>query len=347
MTITEIAKKANVSPATVDRVLHNRGRVSAATVALVRDIIRESGFEPNQYARNLRLSKQYRFGILIREFENGGDGYWEILHDGCVAASKDMKSLSAQLVWEYFGDSPENGLYAAGMRLLEQNIDGLVVAPNSPEEVGRLLAEMNGIPYAFVNTGYPDASPVIDTSQDCFMAGGTVAKIMMMLKPGGRRFAVIRRESASNTAAQRAASFSGHFSGREDVSVRTCTINHAGGDIQRQLRRFLSEHGELDGIFITNTCTYLYADEIGRMFPGDRPAIVGYDAVPRNIALLESDRIDCLISQQPFSQGYNAVQQLCFHQILGIRECVEKHAPVTILFKENLTSYKTIIRERY
>ena len=51
-------------------------------------------------------------------------------------------------------------------------------------------------------------------------------------------------------------------------------------------------------------------DEICRIFPGKRPAMIGYDAVPANIRLLESDKIDCLTSQHPFAQGYNAVQQL-------------------------------------
>ncbi len=140
------------------------------------DIIRENGFEPNQFARNLRLNKQYKFGVLIREFENGDDSYWEILHDGCIAASKDMKSLSAQLIFEYFGDSSENSLYHAGKRLLTQDIDGLVLAPNSPEDVKHFLEEVGSIPYAFVNTSYPGASPLIDTSQNCHIAGHTAVQ---------------------------------------------------------------------------------------------------------------------------------------------------------------------------
>ena len=88
-------------------------------------------------------------------------------------------------------------------------------------------------------------------------------------------------------------------------------------------------------------------DEICRIFPGKRPAMIGYDAVPANIRLLESDKIDCLTSQHPFAQGYNAVQQLYLHQVLSNCEPIENHAPVTILFKENPGSYKSTIRERY
>lgn len=346
MTISEIAKKANVSPATVDRVLHNRGRVSAATIKLVQDIIREDGFEPNQYARNLRLNKQYKFGVLIREFQSGDNSYWEILHDGCVAASKDMKSLSAQLIFGYFNDSPETSLYHVGKQLLDQDIDGLVLAPNSSEEVELLLAEINELPYAFVNMSYPGAAPLIDTSQNCSMAGKTAAKIMMMLKPDGKNFAAIGYKGKQNSSEQRMASYSSYFSERKNITVSNCLLDHTN-NIKEQLQNFLTTHPKLNGIFITNTYTYLYMEEIRQVYAKARPAIIGYDAIPKNIELLESDMIDCLISQQPFSQGYNAVQQLYLHQILKNRECIEKCAPVTILFKENLGSYKATIRERF
>ena len=59
MTISEIAKKANVSIGTVDRVIHNRGRVSKETEQLVKKIIAESNFEPNQYAKSLKLNKRF------------------------------------------------------------------------------------------------------------------------------------------------------------------------------------------------------------------------------------------------------------------------------------------------
>ena len=42
MTINEIAEKANVSIGTVDRVIHNRGRVAPATVKKVKKIDRKS-----------------------------------------------------------------------------------------------------------------------------------------------------------------------------------------------------------------------------------------------------------------------------------------------------------------
>ncbi|MDR0598748.1 MAG: helix-turn-helix domain-containing protein, partial [Treponema sp.] len=47
MTVKEIAELAGVSIGTVDRVLHKRGRVSAATRETIEAIIEEYQFTPN------------------------------------------------------------------------------------------------------------------------------------------------------------------------------------------------------------------------------------------------------------------------------------------------------------
>ena len=52
-TIYDISKKAGVSIATVSRVLNNSPKVSQKTKERVLEIINESGYEPNAYARRL------------------------------------------------------------------------------------------------------------------------------------------------------------------------------------------------------------------------------------------------------------------------------------------------------
>jgi len=69
MTVVEIAKRAGVSIGTVDRVLHNRGRVSAETRQRIQDIINEEGYQPNPLARHLKRNRDYRLGVMIPELE--------------------------------------------------------------------------------------------------------------------------------------------------------------------------------------------------------------------------------------------------------------------------------------
>ncbi len=54
--IKEIASLAGVSIGTVDRVLHNRGRVSADTIKRVEEIAAQIDYKPNIMAKSLVMN---------------------------------------------------------------------------------------------------------------------------------------------------------------------------------------------------------------------------------------------------------------------------------------------------
>ena len=55
ITIKSIAKEANVSEGTIDRVLHNRGGVSKKTEARIKEILKKHNFQVNPVARALAM----------------------------------------------------------------------------------------------------------------------------------------------------------------------------------------------------------------------------------------------------------------------------------------------------
>jgi len=65
VTVRGIAEKAGVSIGTVDRVIHNRGRVSPETRDKILGIIAESGYTPNPIARHLKLNKKHTFAVIM------------------------------------------------------------------------------------------------------------------------------------------------------------------------------------------------------------------------------------------------------------------------------------------
>ena len=77
ITIKEIAKRANVSIGTVDRVIHNRGRFSEETQIKIQKIIEETGYRTNILASQLVKSKKINFGIII-PFPYQNDKFWQI-----------------------------------------------------------------------------------------------------------------------------------------------------------------------------------------------------------------------------------------------------------------------------
>ena len=65
ITIRDVAKKANVSVATVSRVINNQGYVYEETRNTVMKIIDELGFEPNQLARSLTNHRSKMIGVIV------------------------------------------------------------------------------------------------------------------------------------------------------------------------------------------------------------------------------------------------------------------------------------------
>ena len=88
VTIRDIAKRAGVSNGTVDRVIHNRGRVSKETAENIKKIVQELNYRPNIFARQLSLSKIFNFGVLIPQKDQDGN-YWRLPIKGIEKAKRN------------------------------------------------------------------------------------------------------------------------------------------------------------------------------------------------------------------------------------------------------------------
>ncbi|RSM40564.1 LacI family transcriptional regulator [Amycolatopsis balhimycina DSM 5908] len=69
MTIRDVAARAGVSVATVSKVINDRYGVSAATLARVRAVIEELGYEASLVAQSLRNHRTNVIGILVADLE--------------------------------------------------------------------------------------------------------------------------------------------------------------------------------------------------------------------------------------------------------------------------------------
>lgn len=64
-TIKDVAKMANVSIATVSRVLNNLGGYTDKTKQRVNEVIKEIGYQPNAIARGLINKRTQTIGVLF------------------------------------------------------------------------------------------------------------------------------------------------------------------------------------------------------------------------------------------------------------------------------------------
>ena len=90
--LTDIARLANVSVGTVDRVIHNRGRVSEENIRRVKEIMEQVGYRPNLIARSLAVKKPCHLVALIPDFRPGD--YWSAMEYGIRRAEEEGKLWS-------------------------------------------------------------------------------------------------------------------------------------------------------------------------------------------------------------------------------------------------------------
>lgn len=69
-TIYDIAKRVGVSPATVSRVLNNKGRTSKETADKILSVAKELNYIPNSFARSLKTKETMQIMISIPDHAN-------------------------------------------------------------------------------------------------------------------------------------------------------------------------------------------------------------------------------------------------------------------------------------
>jgi len=122
MTISEIAKLAEVSKATVSRVLNSTGYVSEATRNKVKKIIRENSYTPSSTARNLSKQENDTIGVVIPE--TGNPFFAEILKG--ISHVVDANNLT--LIYCNTDNNAEKDIKALKL-LRRQRVRGLIFTP--------------------------------------------------------------------------------------------------------------------------------------------------------------------------------------------------------------------------
>ncbi|WP_152658336.1 LacI family DNA-binding transcriptional regulator [Oceanobacillus sp. CFH 90083] len=126
-TIKDVAKRANVSKATVSRILNNQGGYSEKTKKKVLDVIQELEYNPNGVARGLTNKRTNTIGVLVPNLTSSL--VTDVLNGiESVAHEKGISVIVCHT--EYHGIKTLKYL-----RLLhEKRVDGLIIASTNLEK---------------------------------------------------------------------------------------------------------------------------------------------------------------------------------------------------------------------
>ncbi len=343
ITIKDIAKLSDVSIGTVDRVIHKRGFVSSDTKKKVEWAIKELKYTPNIYARQLKLSKKYKLGVLMPELHQDAY-YWQEAAIGICKAGKELEAHKIKIKFFHFDRYSEDSFYIKCSQVLKENLDGLLIAPilsNPSKELTCRIPEK--IPYIFFDSDLPHTKRLTFIGQDPYKSGMLAGRLMKMLIDDNGDIAVIRVLPEDYHINLRTEGFQRYFADHtymNNIQVYNWHENEDLSDINALIEEIVNINSNLQGIFVTNALTYLVASYIKSKNLEKKIKIIGYDLVKENVAYLKNSVIDILISQSPITQGYQGIQLLYRKLVLNHDIDDRIMMPIDIVMKENIEYFQ-------
>ena len=331
---------ANVSSGTVDRIIHNRGRVSQENVDKVTALIKEYGYIKNEFASNLVLNNKFKLAVLI--LKEKGFTYWEEPLRGISIAATEFLNYGFKI--DYFFFKYDNHSFnEIAAKVLELEYDGLVFAPVFYEESIAFINEYKkkNIPIVLIDSNLEDIKEVYFVGQDSFRSGYLAGKLISygVLKETNVMLLKITSniENTSKTIFN-LKKIEGFYSYFEDYKSNLPKFNFTEISIKDSIKNNLKIEmfKEIDAVFVLNSRVHLVAKFI-KEHKLQNIKVIGYDLLKQNIDYLNEGYIDFLINQKPEKQGYLGIKKL--YKTLALKQELDvniNYVKVEIIVKENI-----------
>jgi LacI family transcriptional regulator len=342
--IKDIALKAKVSTGTVDRVLHNRGRVSEKVKQRILKIVEDMDYKPNLIARALGSNKIYQIAALIPD--HNYDLYWLASKSGIEKAENDLKQFGVHVKEFLFNPYDVQSFINKAEEVSKANPDGILLSPIFYREVLPFFERWkeNKIPFVLFITQIADFNPLSYIGQDSYRSGLLAAKLIHYGEPDPGTFLILHIDEEISNAAhllKKEQGFRNYFMQNHlsQYHIIKAELSLAkDGSFTKKLDEIIENTPELSAIFVTTSksfeiAKYLEQHVIKHM------KIVGYDLLPANIHYLNKGTISFLINQNPKGQGYWGINLLTDHLVFKKRIPELKYLPLDIVTKENASYY--------
>lgn len=342
--VKEIARRANVSIATVDRVLHNRSGVSQATMEKIRTIIEELNYQPNIFARTLSSNKILKIAALVPQ-ASPESAFWNAPLEGIQQAASEIGRYGVEVEIFLFDQNDKDTFESQSTAVLKGGYQAVLLAPMFMAKAKKFIlsCQESKIPYVFINSDIPGQDSLAYYGPDLFQSGYMGGHLLRYIVPPASPLLLINISKEIDTH---------HHLLRKEEGVREYLSEHELAhvlhrldvrstdytDIAKALDQFFSLQQDIAAVFVTNSrvsavARYLEENGLGHL------VLIGFDFLPQNIEYLKTNVIDFLICQKPYEQGYKGIMALHQHLIYQVDPRKINFMPIDIISRENYMFY--------
>ncbi|MFD9871945.1 substrate-binding domain-containing protein [Streptomyces niveus] len=256
-------------------------------------------------------AKTPRMKIAMVTHSGEGDTFWDIVQSGAkVAAAKD----NVQFLYAANKEGKEQAQLIQSY--IDQDVDGLVVSLAKPEAVKAVLAKAAaaGIPVVTINSGAEFSEPfgaLGHIGQDEAIAGEAVGEELN--KRGKKKALCVIHEQGNVSLEGRCAGVEKTFEGTvENLNVEGTNMPATTSSIEAKLQ----SGKDIDAV-VTLGAPFAAASVKAKESAGSGAEINTFDLNEDVVEQLKAKEIGFAVDQQPYLQGYLAVDELWLHKNNG------------------------------
>lgn len=343
--IKDIARLADVSVGTVDRVIHGRSGVSETSKQRVEEILKQLDYQPNMYASALASNKKYLFICLLPTHQPGE--YWTDVEKGIHNAVRNFSDFNITVDIHYYDPFDYHSFTAEGEKITTEQPDGVILAPTAKEYTRSLTERLDELstPYIYIDSNLPELPPLAFFGQHSQRSGYFAAKMLMLLTQNPKEVVIFRKINegtvGSNQQENREIGFRAYMKEHHpDCQISDLDLHAKRPDEDHaMLDQFFAEHPKVTSGITFNSKAYIIGEYLKERNKADF-GLIGYDLLERNVTSLKEGNICFLIAQQPEVQGFNSVKYLCDHLIFKKEVHCINYMPIDLLTAETIDFYK-------
>jgi ABC-type sugar transport system substrate-binding protein len=252
-----------------------------------------------------------RIKIAMVTHSAQGDAFWDIVQKGAQAAStKDNVQF-------LYAADPDGGKQAQLVQsYIDQHVDGIIVTLAKPDALKDVVAKavQAKIPVVTINSG-ADVSAKFGAlahfGQDESIAGQAAGQ--QLNKLGLKKAVCLIHEQGNVGLEARCAGAKKTFSGQlQNLFVQGSNMPQVKSAVTAKLQADKS----IDGILALNAQIALTASDAAKE-NGGKAKVATFDMNKDLIAAIKDGRIQFAVDQQPYLQGYEAIDELWLYKRNG------------------------------
>ncbi len=312
-TIKEIARRAGVSIGTVDRVLHDRGRVSDEARQRVLQIIGELHYKPNHVAKGLAIMRKKR-KLSFFIVDTTEHPFFEQVLEGARQKAEALAAYGMEVEFINIPVSPTQFFDLTGF-----STDGIVLIQLPNTEYIFSWAKCNQIPVVCYNIPPLDDYSIAYVGCD-YNQAGRIAAGLAAIACGEHGSVGILSEGDERISSyrQREEGFRQEIAEcYPDMRIVRSYVTGFGENLCEAAGRMMCEYPDLDLVYLVNPGNY-DACRVIRSARAARPVrIITNDLTPSQRSYLENGTITATICQEPEKQGAQALEILFQYLVNG------------------------------